>query len=183
MDERSPTGKRAILIIVILMGVLALILQVFSVGLGILFDAVFGDMWMSRVRHGLIDVGISSDFVCRYVAFVLLHVPTWCLLLVAVLYLGFSSWGRSGIAAVSLVLWLPIMDFVIVVWWVVYMHSLGVRYARVMDLLFGFNTRIVPAVITIMVGLIAWSVGRLLNRLIRKSTKQDAEQLAAADGE
>ena len=167
-------GQRTIVATVILAGIVALIVQAFCEYLSLPFDAMFGDMWMSRVRHSLIDSGVSSDFVVRYVAFMLLHVPVWCLLLVVAFCLGLSSNGLAKVAALSFTAWLPVMAFATSVWFhYVYLQDSGFSESVLRDVLFGFNTRIVPALITLTVGFSAWALGRLPGRLIRASKPEN----------
>ncbi len=171
----KTTDKRIIVGIVIFAGVLAFIAQVFSEYL-VPLDALFGDMWMSRVRHSLIDSGVSTDFVCRYVAFMLLHVQDWCLLLVIVFCLGLSSNRFAKVAALSFTAWLPVIDFATGVWsyYLCDWHSVYSE-SFIRSVMFGFNTRVVPALITLMLGLSAWALGRLLKRLIRTLKSRKAE--------
>ncbi len=168
----KSTGKREVFEIVVLMGLLALSVIIFWNLSRFPFDTLFGHMWTSRVRHALIDSGVSADFVARYVSFLLLHVPIWCLLLVVTFCLGLNTNRLARIATVSFTAWLPVMGFAHSLWFYGFSgDALMMRADRdVMFMaLFGFNTRIVPALVTLTVGFVGWAIGSLASKLIGTS--------------
>jgi hypothetical protein len=129
----------------------------------LIFDSAFGPLWMSRVRHGLIDLGVPTHFVTHHAVFLLLHVPDWCVLIVMAFCLGLNTRRLAKIAAFSFIIWLPVMDFVLSIW---YHFADGGTWpdATKKAVLFGFNVRILPAALTLLFGFAAWSLGRRLNR-------------------
>ena len=149
--------KRAIVITVSAAGLLALAVRFFEGYLWVPVEALLGDRWRIRVIHGLIDLGFSEAFVAGYVSFLLLHVPVWCVLVPVTFGLELSSRRVAKAGALAFTVWLPVMDIVTDVWgYFAYVKDAGFPGVTTMQFLFGFNIRIVPALVTVAMGFLAW---------------------------
>ena len=155
-------------------GIASLVLHCAPSSLHLLLSAYIpGDPWMSTARHWLVDVGVPASFVCKYISFLLMDVPTWVLLFPIMAGLGASRYVWAKSAAIGIALWVPIIDF---------LHSItcyiifdAFRFApeemRMADLrvLFGVNTRVVPILCGILVCFAGFYLGKCMSMSSRKS--------------
>jgi hypothetical protein len=155
--------NKKIAIVLSVTGIVAFLLQIFSGFLAVLFNLVFGYMWMSQVRHRLIDVGLSEYFVTHYVSFALLNVPIWVVLAIITFCLGFSARKWATYAAMALSVWIPIMDFVYSSLYYRFFSQPGVMWHMMLQ----FNIHIV-SLCGIIFGILGWSLGHGLRTLIGK---------------
>ena len=151
-------SKRQQFIVIASTGMGALIGDICSGVLRYPITLIFGHMWMSHIRHALIDAGMPSVLVTRYIAFALLDLPFWIVVALVALWFGFSQRSWTTSAAFALAFWMPVVNFLTPL-------CLYPFYSHIRDnlslLLFSPNVRIVSLLGTIFT-LAGWSIGYLL---------------------
>jgi hypothetical protein len=142
------------------MGLLALFAEPLS---SAVFDFLFGDMWRGSVSQALINWGLPSNLVTLHVVLILLCVPGWSLLILVTFCLGLSTRRLAKVAAISFILWRPLLHFIAGVG-IYFLSEAALPVAARLQILFGLDTCVMPTVLDILFGFAAWSLGRRLNR-------------------
>ena len=150
-------------------GIVSVMLYFVSEFIFFLLNCLPGDPWMTKARHWLIGIGVPTSFVCKYIAFALLHLPMWLLLFATMFCLGSSRHVWAKLAAIALALWVPIIN---VVGSIMYYASRSLppelREGQ-SQVLFGVHTRIVPTLCGILVCFAGFSLGRRIRTFSKRT--------------